>query len=377
MLRLLPEMSRVKFYTLCDHFQSPSLAFGATAQEIASLRGIDEDQARAILEAPRTQDIGPELELMDKHGVSLVTIDDADYPENLKMSSFPPPLLYTRGKLHDGDKYSIAMVGSRHSTQYGRSVAEQFAAKLSAVGLTVVSGFARGIDSAAHESVIRAGGRTIGVLGNGLAVTYPAENRRLGDAICANHGALVTEYPMTTLPHAYNFPERNHVIATLSLGTIVVEAAEKSGALITAREAVEENRFVFAVPGDVTRANSRGANKLIQQGARLVQRPEDVLAEMKDQLRGYLRADAFEEAPAGNGGTAGATPSQTASGSNLTGEEAHLVELISHEPLFYDNLLARIDPSRVPPGRLATVLLSLELKRIIKQLPGKVYTISA
>lgn len=186
-------------------------------------------------------------------------------------------MIYVRGTLHANDRYAVvAMVSSRHSTVYGRSVAQQMAGRLAAVGMTVISGFARGIDSVAHEAALRAGGRTLGVLGNGLAVCYPAENKKLGDEIVAN-GALVTEYPMETPPDRYNFPERLHLIAAMSLCTVVVEAAEESEALITANEALDENRFVFAVPGDVNRLNSRGANKLIQAGARLVQHANDVL----------------------------------------------------------------------------------------------------
>ena len=238
MLRLVPEITRVRFYTLVDHFQSPELAFGASAQEIAALRGFTDEIARKVLEAPHNPAVDRELDLMENLGATVITLDDDNYPENLRQSSFPPPLLYVRGTLVPDDKYAVAIVGSRHATQYGKSVTQQFATRLASCGLTIVSGFARGIDSKAHEATVKAGGRTIGVLGNGLAVCYPAENKVLGDSV-AEHGALISEYPMETSPDRFNFPERNRVIAALSLGTVVMEAAEKSGALITAAQALE------------------------------------------------------------------------------------------------------------------------------------------
>ena len=371
-LRLLPEMTRVRFYALIDHFQSPSVVLGAPAREIAELRGFDEDLARKILEAPRTVQTAPEEEEMAALGVSLLTLEDPEYPENLRQSSFAPPLLFLRGRLAQTDRYALAIVGSRQATQYGRGVTQQIAGRLAACGLTIVSGFARGIDATAHESALRAGGRTIAILGNGHSVCYPAEHARLLDDMLAAGCALLSEYPMKTPPDRFNFPERNHVIAAMSLGTLVVEAAEKSGALITAREALEENRFVFAVPGDVTRLNSRGTNRLIQAGAKLVQKPEDILAEMRHVLRGYLREDACGVSDAGAGasaGAAGAPPSRV----QLTAEEQHVFDLIAHEPQHFDVLLSRLDETQFSPARLSAVLLGLELKQAVKQMPGKMY----
>lgn len=377
LLRLVPEMTRVRFYTLIDHFQSPELALGAQAKEVASLRGFDAALARKVLDAPRTVAIDKELELMQRENVRLLTIEDEDYPENLRQSSFPPPIIYLKGKLIASDKYSVAIVGSRHATQYGKAVAQQFATLLAAAGLTTISGFARGVDSIAHDSAIRAAGRTLGILGNGHSVCYPAENRKLGERI-AEQGALITEYPMETPPDRYNFPERNHIIAAISLGTIVVEAAEKSGALITANEALDENRFVFAVPGDINRNNSRGTNKLIQSGAKLVQSVDDVLAEMRHLLRGFLREeDAPAQANAATpGSTAGATNGNGATRlpKTLSEEEAHIYSFLRHEPHYLDALLARLDPERYPLQRLTSLLLALELKQVVRQLPGKLYT---
>ena len=294
---------------------------------------------------------------------------------------FHPPLLYVRGTLHANDRYGIAIVGSRQATQYGKAVAQQFSGRLAACGLTVVSGFARGVDSSAHQAALQAGGRTIGVLGSGLAVCYPAENGKLGNAI-VERGALITEYPMEGAPDRFNFPERNHIIAALSLGTIVVEAAEKSGALITANRALDENRFVFAVSGDITRLNSRGSNALVQSGARLVQRPEDVLAEMRAQLKGYLREDALATAETAVGapataGAEGGTSGNSSEGApgQLKPEEAMVLALIRQEPLYFDAIAARLDPAVVSVARLSAILLALELKRLIKQMPGKLYMV--
>jgi DNA processing protein len=372
-LRLVPQMNRVRLYTLIDHFQTPEAVFGATAKEIAALRGFNEELARAVLEAPRSPAWQEELAEMERRGVRLLTLDDEDYPENLRQSSFPPPLLYVRGQLDAMDRFSVAIIGSRRATQYGRMVAEAFAGRLARAGLAIVSGFARGIDSIAHRAALDAGGRTIGVLGNGLSICYPQENARLGEAI-VERGALVTEYPMHTAPERFNFPERNHLIATLALGTLVVEAAEKSGALITAREALEENRFVFALPGDITRETSRGTNALIQSGAKLVQSAEDVLAEMQHLLKGLMKEAGSTAGPSGAGGEAGAG---LAPPDDLTPDERMVYDLLRREPQYFDVLLARLDPERFGVQELSAVLLTLEMKRRIRQMPGRLYAILA
>lgn len=364
-LRLVPEITRVRFYTLIDHFQSPDLVLGAPAKEVASLRGFDAALARKVLDAPRTVELQKELGLMHQYGARLLTIDDEDYPENLRQSSFPPPILYVKGTMDRTDKYSVGVVGSRHATQYGKAVAQQFVQRLATCGLTIVSGFARGIDAVAHDACLKARGRTLAILGNGLSVCYPAEHAKLAERI-VEQGALVTEYPMCTSPERFNFPERNHIIAAISLGSLVVEAAEKSGALITANEAIEENRMLFAVPGDVNRLNSRGANRLITQGARLVQSGDDILTEMRHLLRGYLREEAVADTDA--------KPLAIANMKPLTEEERYVLELIQHEPQVFDLIAARVNSDRIPINRLSAILLALELKQAVKQLPGKLYT---
>jgi len=371
-LRLVPNLNRVRFYTLIDHFQSPEAVFGATAKEIASLRGFNEELARSILAAPERRAWEAEFELIAKYGVRLLTLEDEEYPENFRQSSFPPPLLYVRGNLDPLDRFSVAVIGSRRATQYGKTVAEEFSARLAQAGVTIVSGFARGVDSVAHRAALASGGRTIGVLGNGLGVCYPSENSRLAEEI-VSRGALMSEYPMLAPPDRFNFPERNHLIAALALGTLVVEAAEKSGALITAREALEENRFVFAVPGDITRENSRGTNALIQAGAKLVQSAEDILTEMAPVLRGLLNSNKQNsrlspEPISGLPSSSAAAPGEE----KLDELERVVLSHVRQEPVYFDALLARMDAS-VTVQQLSSVLFSLEMKRLVKQLPGRMY----
>jgi len=369
---------------------------------LGKIRGFDGELISAILAAPRTAPVEQELELMGRHNVRLVTSEDDDYPANFLTSSFPPPLIYVRGTLQSSDRYSVALVGSRQATQYGRGVSREIAARLATCGITVISGFARGVDSEAHHAALKAGARTIGVLGNGLSVCYPAENRALADHIVAS-GALISEYPMETAPERFNFPERNRLIATFSLATVVVEAAEKSGALITSREAIEENRFVFAVPGDITRLSSRGSNALIQNGARLVQRAEDILYEMKDILRGYLREELLNPPdetaqPQTAAASVAVVPDVSQSSRNdqkplqsigseksrsapaafdASSEELLVLQLLQREPHVFDALAAQLTPQPLSVQRLSVLLLNLELKQQIRQLPGRNYAVFA
>ncbi len=289
-IRLVPDMTRARFYALMGEFATPADVFGASAARIAAVRGFSQELATEVLSSNATDRARRHIDQMQRAEIRLITRACDDYPYGLKHSTLAPPILFVKGTLHEDDKYSVSLVGSRHATTYGRSVARELAGDLARYGLTIVSGFARGIDGEAHYAAIRAGGRTLAILGNGLDICYPSEHHSLGTEIIRN-GAMISEYPLGTSPERYNFPERNHVIAALSLGTIVVEAAEKSGSLITSRLALDENRFVFAVPGDITRKNSRGANRLIHNGACMVQRAKDVLIEMKDVLRAYLNVD--------------------------------------------------------------------------------------
>lgn len=335
----------------------------ANYTELMAVPHIDEITARNIVEHKESVQLDRELKLIEEHKVELVCYSESQYPMNLKNCSLPPPLLYVRGTLHHQDRFAISVVGSRSSTQYGKSVCQDICRRLAEAGFTIVSGMAKGIDGIAHEAALQNGARTIAVLGNGLAHCYPAENRRLMHAI-AEHGAVISAYPMETLPNKGNYPERNAVIASLSLGTLIVEASRTSGALITAQCALEENRSVYAVPGDIRRRTSQGTNALIQAGARLVQSGDDILEDLHFLLRGLLREEESK------------TRVEARPETRLSKEERHVYSLIQNEPLSFESLLLLYDkaPQRQRVGLLSTILLKLEMQGLIRQLPGKVFT---
>ncbi|MBI4012485.1 MAG: DNA-protecting protein DprA [Candidatus Rokubacteria bacterium] len=286
----------------------------------------------------------------------LVVLEDPEYPAPLRTVPLPPPFLVVRGSLERDDALAMAIVGSRKPTAYGLRSAERLAGDLAARGVTVVSGLARGIDTAAHRGALAAGGRTVAVLGSGLDVVYPPENRGLCRDIAAA-GAVVSQFPMGTPPLPAHFPIRNRVIAGLALGTVVVEAGERSGALITARMAGELGREVYAVPGNVSSAVSEGTNGLIQDGARLVRGWEDVVAELAPVWRDAVRPVA---APAR---AAAAVPAGGAGGGRL-------LPLLGDDPIAID---AVIEKSGLQPGEVAASLMALELQGLVRQLPGQRY----
>ncbi len=292
-------------------------------------------------------------DLARRVGARLVLSDDEDYPASLRAMVAPPPFLLIRGAILPEDALALAIVGSRHPTPYGLQMAEHLAFELAARGITIVSGFARGVDTAAHRGALAADGRTIAVLGSGADVVYPPENRRLVSQVLAR-GALVSQFPLGTPALPRHFPLRNRTIAGLALGTIVVEAADRSGALITAGHAGELGREVFAVPGPITSEMSRGANRLIQDGAKLVQGWEDVVGELPETWRRCLKAPVAAPACAPIGAP----------------DEGKLLDLISSEPVHIDRLIER---SGVAPGRTAALLLTLELNGRVRQLPGQRY----
>src|SRR5229473_888060 len=298
-----------------------------------------------------------------------ITRDEASYPANLREIPMPPVRLWMQGRVETDDTLAIAIVGAREATPYGLGCAERLAADLAARGITIISGLARGIDSAAHRGALRAGGRTIAVLGSGVDVIYPPENRRLALEV-AERGAVVSQFPLRTPPLAGYFPARNRVIAGLSLGVVVVEAAEKSGSLITAGLAGELGREVMAVPGPLTSLMSRGAHRLIQDGAALVQGWEDVVAQLPLRFRDQVKP-VVGTAPAGR-------PNHLAHGQHaeghVEGEEAgndeglFLLRVIGREPVGIDQIIER---SGLAPGRASALLMTLEIEGRIRQLEGK------
>lgn len=353
LLNMLQDIGHIRLKALLGEFKIPEAIFNAPRQGLKKIKGIGKNIAESIKTARDRHDIDRELSLIEKYDAKITTIFEEDYPENLKNIYDPPILLYIKGKLKKSDDLAIAIVGSRRASLYGIRTAERLAGELSASGVTIVSGMARGIDTAAHRGAIAAGGRTIGVLGNGLSFFYPPENRRLADDIAKN-GALVSEFSMETPPHRRNFPQRNRVISGLSKGVVVAEAARRSGSLITANFALEEGREVFAVPGRADSVTSAGTNNLIKQGAKLVEDTKDILEELDLPLSA----------------AAGATSGREQNPPLADSHEKSIYNMLSDEPLDIDSI---IDGLSIKPKQAKTALLKLEMRGIIKQLPGKLY----
>ena len=323
-----------------------------------AIEGVPASAIVAVLAARDTveRDVEHALTHAAKHRASLVTLCDDDYPKQLTTIYDPPAALYVRGAFAPADEIAVAMVGSRYPSAYGIETAERFGRELAERGVTVVSGMARGIDGAAHRGALAGGGRTIAVLGSGLARLYPPEHRELADRI-AELGAVISEFPLDTRPDKLHFPQRNRLISGLSLGVLVVEAAEKSGALITARYAGEQGREVLAVPGKISSPTSAGAHALLRDGATLVTSVDDIL-------------EALRLAPL-------APPQRTQPSSHcvilaLTPQEQSLLSHLSDEPLYVDDLATA---SGLLPAALSSILVNLELKRQVRQWPGQRYTV--
>jgi len=340
-----------KVWSLVKHFGSPRRAWDASVKELSGAPGIGDEGSDGLARRRSLLDPVREATRLDALGIAFICHSDPGYPQNLLEVYDPPPVIFLRGHLKPTDNLAISVVGSRKSSPYGQAVAEKLAKDLSAVGVTVVSGMARGIDTAAHKGALAGGGRTLAVLGCGLDVVYPRENHRLMGEI-ANRGAVISEFPPGTPPDAWRFPVRNRIISGLSQGTVVVEAAERSGALITADFALEQGRDVMAVPGNVVNPLSRGPHRLIKQGARLVEGAGDILDEL-----GLEKLFPVPEA-----GSEGAI--------KMSKEEENLYSLLSLEPVALDELIGR---SGLSPQRVMASLMYLEIKGLTRQMPGKFY----
>ncbi len=359
-LNSVPGVGRYLFKRLFDHFESPECALEASIEDLLRVEGMTPRLARKILNHRISDRVKKDIELVKQKRIRIMTMSDSEYPPLLLQLPDPPPFLYLQGNIDEHAKY-IAVVGSRNATAYGLSTARRLCADLASLGLTVVSGMALGIDTAAHEGALQVNGKTVAVLGSGFKRIYPAANHKLSRMI-ARKGAVITEFPMLTDPEPHNFPVRNRIISGMSLGTVVVEASRKSGSLITARLAAEQNREVFAVPGSIQSFKSTGTHTLIKQGAKLVENAQDIL----DEIAGAYLSTAGVSKP---------DQKQEKARKNLqklTDEETQIYKALGPYPVHIDNLARE---TAMKPGRLSSMLLQMELKGIVRQSPGKLFSL--
>jgi len=354
------------FAKFIKHFGSVDRALGASVSELAKIDGVGLKIAERIATTRAKFDVTAELELAQKLGVWIISLDDKHYPPILKQIYDPPPVLYIKGNLTRQDNLCISIVGSRYCSLYGQEQSSRLAHFLSSAGFTICSGMARGIDTAAHQGALSAGGRTIAVQGCGLANIFPPENKKLFELI-AESGACISELPLRYEPLSENFPPRNRIIAGLSLGTIVVEAGLNSGALISARAALENNREVMAVPGKIDSPLSKGAHQLIKQGAKLIESVEDVM----DAL-GYIgeQLEKHVSAAAQNASESIEAPLFEARNLKLSSDERTIYDCLDKEPLHIEQIIA---DSELTAGSVNAALISLRLKGLIRQLPGSLF----
>ncbi len=357
-LRGITGVGPVLFQRLTETLGSPAQVFQAPERELRAVRGVSAALAEAILGFRDWDRVEERLARLKAYGAEMLTLDDPQYPVRLKEIPFPPPLIFVKGEIKPEDALALAMVGTRGASYHGKQTCRSLAKELARRGVTVVSGLARGIDTAAHQGALEGGGRTLAVLGCGLDVVYPPENRELYARIPAS-GALVTEYPLGTPPEAHNFPRRNRLISGLSLGVLVVEAALRSGALITARCAMDQGREVLAVPGPVNAPTSQGPHQLIQEGAKLVQNVDDILAELPKTGAPVKKKVAVPDEPFG--------PRPV-----LFRVDDPLLPFLGAEPLQLEEL---VQACRLPAPEVMSRLTLLELQGLVRELPGKCFVL--
>lgn len=352
---------------LLERFGSAEGVFGAARSELERLR-LRPETVESIALKDRHVAAGEELARVGgMDGAELLILDDGAYPPLLREIADPPVTLYVRGAWRACLEAPCAgLVGSRRASTYGQNVAHSLARELAARGVTIVSGLARGIDAAAHRGALEAGGRTVAVLGTGLDEVYPRDHRRLAAEMLERGGALVTQFPLGTPPVSENFPYRNRIISGLSLGVVVVEASELSGSLITARLALEQGREVYAVPGNITSRNSFGTNYLIKSaGAKLVQTWQDVAAEFPAEIAARLLPPEPKAEGKGRG------PKEPALPADLSEQERAVLKLLATDEAAHVDALS--ERTRLPVHELSGVLLALELRELVRQLPGKCF----
>ncbi len=362
-ITLTPGLGPTKARKLAEHFGSPEAVFRASLTELEST-GIQAVSAQSLATGKSAELAREEIAKAAAAEAVVISIDDPFYPPRLKEIYDPPLILRVRGNLEALTKPGIAMVGTRHPTPYGSGMAERLATDLAAQGLVIISGMARGVDTASHRGAISAKGKTVAVFGTGVDVIYPKENSRLSEQILALGGALISEFPLGTFAAPQNFPIRNRIISGMSVGVLVVEAAEYSGTRITARCALEQNRDVFAVPGNVTNKNSWGPNTLIKQGAKLVATWEDVWEDLPAEVRLTLTPPASPESP--DGKSASLFPDE-----GLPPHEKRILSLLkADESTHIDELVEKLE-NEMSSSEIFAALFELELNGKIRQMPGK------
>ena len=348
-LNMVPNLGPVRLRKLLQVFETPERILLAKTSELRMVDGVGPELAKAIASWEEHVDLTAELERIREFGAEVITQTAPEYPRQLREIHNPPILLYVWGKLLPEDQRAIGVVGSRKTSHYGLECAKKLSYQLAYAGLTVVSGLARGIDTAAHQGALAAKGRTVAVIGSGLMDLYPPENQALAEKIVTS-GAVVSEYPMTFPPSTQTFPYRNRIVAGWGTGTLVIEAGLNSGALITANQALEHGRLVYAVPGQIDRPTSAGSNRLIQQGAKLVAGAGDILDDLNMLLPETPKVRPVVQ-PAGVGT-----------------EESAILEAIGDEEADLDMIVSR---ASLPISKVSSTLFGLEMKRLVKQLPGK------
>jgi DNA processing protein len=353
---MVEHVGPVRVRQLLQHFGDAAAILRASKQQLMFVRGIGEDTAEAIANWEKNVDLAAELKRCEEFGCHVVTQDDAEYPEMLRQIYDPPIVLYVKGTLTAADKNGVAIVGSRQTTHYGIEVARKFGYQLAYVGVTVVSGGARGIDTAAHQGALSAKGRTICVLGTGINIVFPPENAELFARI-SESGAVVSQYPFNRKADKQSFAIRNRIVAGMTLGTVVVEANMTSGALITSNFATEYGRQVFAVPGRIDSPRSKGCHDLIKKGAKLCEGAEDILSEFEYLFPASNRPPSVNET--------GILPTLM-----LSENEQKVYDALDKEPKPMDDVIRQCG---LPSSAVSVALLSLEMKRVVRQVPGKLF----
>ena len=354
-LNMIDGVGPVRLRQLLGHFGEPAAILTASQAALERVHGIGPELAQSIAGWEKAVDLAAEIKRIEQFQCSVVIQSDEVYPKLLQQIYDPPPVLYVKGALSTKDNNGVAIVGSRLTTHYGVETARKLAYQLAYIGVTVVSGGARGIDTAAHQGALHAKGRTIAVLGTGINLVYPAENAELFERIAAS-GAVITQFPFNRPADRQTFPQRNRIVAGMTLGTVVVEANLTSGALITAGMAVENGRQVFAVPGRIDSPRSKGSHDLIKKGAKLCEGAEDILSEFEYLFPGTNR-------PALKDG-------DLLPAIELSEREQTVFDLIGKEEVTIDDIIRR---SSLPASTVSATLLGLEMKRLVRQLPGKLF----